>query len=1095
MNKIICLLLITVAGAFTLPAQTAYTWNGTTGSWTDSARWTPNGVPGAADTANISSGTVNVDTDTSVDTLNFTNATLNGSATLTVGTAFHWAGGTINGTGTLTLQGSVNGTISGGNTKFLDGGRVLNNAGTLVWTGGSINLNLGTWNNSGLLDCQSDNTMSDASGSGAGSFFNNTGTVRKSVATGTTTFNAVQSFANSGTVELLSGSLTLASTPFHNNGTARTQAGTLTLGSGGGTGGGTFEAISPGLVSFTSGTHTLTNNARLIGTGTNRVAGATVTLEDAVGAERLEITSGTINGTGTVTVTNGLYWSGGTVGGTGTLTLLGSVNGTISGGNTKFIDGGRVLNNAGTLVWTGGSINLNLGTWNNSGLLDCQGNNTMSDASGSNAGSFFNNTGTVRKSAGTGTTTFNALQSFANSGLLEVLSGIVSVPGTYSMTSSSTHRFGLGGTTAGTGYGRLLINGAATLDGAVEVVLVNGFNPAAGNTFLVVTFTSRTGAFASFSAPSGIFSEQYYGTSVAIRTLGAATYTWNGANANWGDPTQWTPNGVPGSGDTANIGSGSAAVGSATTVSILNLSGGEVSGVGPLNIAGTFNWTGGVREGPGLTVIPPGAVLNLSGSASKGFYYHTLENSGTINWDGTGAWSGHSGPVLSNLASGVINMSSDASMTRFNNAVIIHNAGLIRKTGGTGTKTMTVTFSNTGTLEVNSGKLLIDYGFTNRNQVNVAADCELVINGNAGASSGQFQVGANGYVSYTGGNQALETNAVVSGDGFLNVSGANLAVKGTISVQKLQLVSGTISGLGPLNVGGTFNWTGGNREGPGVTAIEPGAVLNLSGSSAKGFYYHTLQNAGTINWDGSGALGGHSGPVLSNLTSGVINLMSDAALTRFNSSAVIHNAGLIRKTGGTGTKTMDVVLTNSGTLDIRTGVLSIVNSYVPTATSTNRFAVGGYDVGTGYGRLTASGTVALAGHLDLMLTNSFVPTNNATFAVLTAGTRTGTFSSVSGRGIGGGLYFNPVYSGTAVTLTVADGTPFITAGSAAWVDGKFQFRLNGIASENYRIDASTNLVDWAAISTNAIPGTAYLDFVDNDSPNFPHRFYRGVFLP
>jgi len=272
-------------------------------------------------------------------------------------------------------------------------------------------------------------------------------------------------------------------------------------------------------------------------------------------------------------------------------------------------------------------------------------------------------------------------------------------------------------------------------------------------------------------------------------------------------------------------------------------------------------------------------------------------------------------------------------------------------------------------------------------------------------------------------------------------------------------------------------------------------VLNLSGTATKGFYYHTLENAGTINWDGTGTWSGHSGPVLSNLVGGVINMMSDAPMTRFNSSAVIHNAGTIRKTGGTGTKTMDVVFNNNGMLDIRTGVLSIVNSYTPTSTSTHRFAVGGYDAGTGYGRLSVSGSVALAGALDLLLTNSFTPTNNATFAVITVNTRTGTFSAVTGRGIGGGLYFNPVYSSTAVTLTVADGTPTIASSSAAWVDGKFQFRLNGIASETYRIDATTNLVNWAAISTNAIPGAAFLDFVDYDSPALPRRFYRAVFLP
>jgi hypothetical protein len=449
---------------------------------------------------------------------------------------------------------------------------------------------------------------------------------------------------------------------------------------------------------------------------------------------------------------------------------------------------------------------------------------------------------------------------------------------------------------------------------------------------------------------------------------------------------------------------------------------------------------------------------------------------------------------LINLAIGVINMSSDASLTRFNNSAIIHNAGLIRKTGDAGTKTMDIVLNNTGTLELGSGRLNIIGSLTNRNLVTVAPNCEL-ISSSSGASSGQFQIGSGGYLSYTAGSHALETNCVVSGDGFLYVGGSvNLATKGPVSVRNLQLVSGTISGTGSLSISGTFNWTGGNRE-SGPTVIQPNAVLNLSGANPKGFYYHTLENAGTINWDGAGTLSGHSSPVLSNLNSGVINMMSDASLTRFNNSAIIHNAGLIRKTGGSGTKTMDVTFTNLGTLEIRTGTLSVVNSYTPTSTSTLRFAVGGYDAGTGFGRLTVSSALALAGQLDLMLTNSFIPTNDAVFTVITANSRSGTFSSVKGRSIGNGLYFKPVYSGTGVTLNIADGTPSFTTTNLTMSGGQFQMRLQGIASEAYRIDFSTNLPVWHPLSTNTISGAGYLDFIDTESSSLSNRFYRAVFLP
>src|SRR5690625_2879272 len=54
LSFLIPILLLVAAPA---TAQTTYTWTGTTGSWNDPVRWEPNGVPGAGDIVNISSGT------------------------------------------------------------------------------------------------------------------------------------------------------------------------------------------------------------------------------------------------------------------------------------------------------------------------------------------------------------------------------------------------------------------------------------------------------------------------------------------------------------------------------------------------------------------------------------------------------------------------------------------------------------------------------------------------------------------------------------------------------------------------------------------------------------------------------------------------------------------------------------------------------------------------------------------------------------------------------------------------------------------------------------------------------------------------------
>ncbi len=54
----------------------------------------------------------------------------------------------------------------------------------------------------------------------------------------------------------------------------------------------------------------------------------------------------------------------------------------------------------------------------------------------------------------------------------------------------------LGGLTAGSQCDRLIVTGTATLHGTLCVTWVNGFQPAAGQSFQVMTFAARSGSFA-----------------------------------------------------------------------------------------------------------------------------------------------------------------------------------------------------------------------------------------------------------------------------------------------------------------------------------------------------------------------------------------------------------------------------------------------------------------------------------------------------------------------------------------------------------------------------------------------------------------------
>jgi hypothetical protein len=58
-------------------------------------------------------------------------------------------------------------------------------------------------------------------------------------------------------------------------------------------------------------------------------------------------------------------------------------------------------------------------------------------------------------------------------------------------------------------------------------------------------------------------------------------------------------------------------------------------------------------------------------------------------------------------------------------------------------------------------------------------------------------------------------------------------------------------------------------------------------------------------------------------------------------------------------------------------------------------------------------------------------------------------------------------------------------------DNQFEFWISGVPGFNYSVQASTNLVNWESLTTNAAPFV----FDDADYPVFPQRFYRAVFLP
>jgi hypothetical protein len=68
--------------------------------------------------------------------------------------------------------------------------------------------------------------------------------------------------------------------------------------------------------------------------------------------------------------------------------------------------------------------------------------------------------------------------------------------------------------------------------------------------------------------------------------------------------------------------------------------------------------------------------------------------------------------------------------------------------------------------------------------------------------------------------------------------------------------------------------------------------------------------------------------------------------------------------------------------------------------------------------------------------------------------------------------------------------PAITSASVN-MSGHFGFTVTGIPGDQYAVEASTNMVNWTILETNAAP----FNFVDTNAINYSRRFYRAVYVP
>jgi hypothetical protein len=178
---------------------------------------------------------------------------------------------------------------------------------------------------------------------------------------------------------------------------------------------------------------------------------------------------------------------------------------------------------------------------------------------------------------------------------------------------------------------------------------------------------------------------------------------------------------------------------STSAVTVVNFSSGTLSGSGVLNVLQTMNWSGGFMAGTGRTLIAPGATLNLMNGGAVTLSTRTLENGGTVLWTGAGNLTA-SATVITNRPGALFEVRNNATLSPQGfQAWRFDNAGTLRKAIATGTSTFAsgVSFNNYNTVEIRSGRLAANGGYTSRS--NSLLNC--AIGGTtAGTGFGQLQV-------------------------------------------------------------------------------------------------------------------------------------------------------------------------------------------------------------------------------------------------------------------------------------------------------------------------------------------------------------------
>jgi hypothetical protein len=557
-------------------------------------------------------------------------------------------------------------------------------------------------------------------------------------------------------------------------------------------------------------------------------------------------------------------------------------------------------------------------------------------------------------------------------------------------------------------------------------------------------------------------------------TIAQGTILWtNSAGGDWSNPANWDLGRVPNAGDDVYISAAPGATithssGSDTVASIradsrftlsggtlainrqaifndaLTLSGGTFSGAGSLIANSNVIWSNSVLEGPGLSTFSKQSALAIPPGASPRISSRIVNFSGASNIASSIVLSGSA--ALSN--GGTLNLSGDVGFTSLGGSPTLSNSGSLIKTGGSGSATISIPFTNRGTLAANSGTINLSGG---------------------GVSSGRFTAGFGASITLNSTSFSFTGGSTFGGLGMIRVSSGTSTVNAAVTMPNLALDGGTLASVAHanLNITGNLAWTAGSI-GPGVSVnISSSASLAIGGNSAKNINSATINNAGTVTWSGNGGISLASS-VFNN--SGSFNVQNDLSFGG-GAGSTFNNSGTVSKSASAGITTFAVTFNNSGTAAAHSGNLRFNFGGVSTGTFTadasanvtfltTPYALNGGTTFSGDGMVHLTNTV-------LTVTNFVTARNFSLEGGNIDGPGTLTIDNMlnwsGGSFMGGGI----THFATAATVNISgsankaiDTRTLINEGAIIWAGSGALFTRNGSIFNNFGVLTIQNDSTW-----------------------------------